>query len=176
MREPTIARNYAEALLALARKAGDIEGWGKMLAEVAQMVRTDVAVRRFLENPRTSAADKRAVLRQALQDRMPRLLVRFLESVVENRRQMLVPAIADEYRALVDAELGRVAAEVTLARAPQEGEVQAIADALAKSIGKPVVATVRVNPEILGGVIVRMGDQLRDNEPCKKLEPSVHPV
>lgn len=169
MREPTIARNYAETLLALADKAGDVEGWGRMLAEVAHMVTTDRGVRRFLENPRLSADAKCEVLRKALQDRMPRLFVRFLESVVQNRRQGIIPMIAEEYAALLDARLGRVAAEVTLARAPQPGEVQMIADALAKQVGKPVVATVRVNPEILGGMIVRMGDALRDGSVRRRL-------
>ncbi|MCU0626843.1 MAG: ATP synthase F1 subunit delta [Gemmatimonadaceae bacterium] len=169
MREPTIARNYAETLLALAGKAGDLEGWGRMIGEVARLVTGDRTVRRFLENPKLSADAKCAVLRGALQDRMPRLFVRFLESVVQHRRQMLVPAIADEYRTLVDARLGRVAAEVTLARAPQPGEVEAIASALTRTTGRPVVPTVRVDPEILGGMIVRMGDQLRDGSVRRRL-------
>ncbi len=169
MREPTIARNYAEALLALAGKAGDIEGWGRMLQDVAAMVRDDRAVRRFLDNPRLSADEKCTVLRQALQDRMPRLFVRFLESVIKNRRQSLIPAIGTEYAMLLDERLGRVAAELTLARAPQAGEVEAITAALATSVGKPVVATVRVNPEILGGVIVRIGDTLRDGSVRRRL-------
>ena len=51
MREPTIARNYAEALLALARKADDLSGWGRMLSDVAGAVDTDPRLRRFLEAP-----------------------------------------------------------------------------------------------------------------------------
>jgi F-type H+-transporting ATPase subunit delta len=169
MRDETIARNYADALLSLATKANDLEGWGRMINDVASLVTRDVTVRRFLESPRTPAAAKIDVLRKALQDRMPRLFVRFLEALVQNRRQMLIPEIAHEYATMVDAKLGRVHAEVTLARAPEAGEVEAIAASLSRTLGKQAVPQVRVNPEIIGGVIVKVGDYVKDGSVRRKL-------
>ena len=67
---------------------------------------------------------------------MPRLMVRFLESLLQNRRQLLIPVIASEYATLVDESLGRVRAEVTLAREPEPGEVEAIAASLSKTLGR----------------------------------------
>ena len=55
MRETTIARNYAEALLSLAQKANDPHGWGKMVSDVANAVSTDLKLRRFLESPKVCA-------------------------------------------------------------------------------------------------------------------------
>jgi F-type H+-transporting ATPase subunit delta len=169
MRETTIARNYAETLLALATKAGDLEGWGRMMDDVAALVNRDITVRRFLESPRTPAAEKIGVLRKAFQDRMPRLFVRFVEALITNRRQMLIPAIAIEYATLVDEQLGRVHADVTLARQPEPGEVEAIAASLTKTLGKQAVPHVRVNPEIIGGVIVKVGDYVKDGSVRRKL-------
>lgn len=92
----SVARNYAEALLTLARKAEDAAGWGGMLRQVATAIRSDVTLSRFLESPRISADAKSMVLSKALTDRVPRLFLRFLEQLVKNRRQMLIPTIADE--------------------------------------------------------------------------------
>jgi F-type H+-transporting ATPase subunit delta len=169
MRDTTIARNYAEALVTLAQRANDLDGWGRMIDEVAQLVTTDVRVRRFLESPRVPAEAKKEILRKAFGDRMPRLMVRFLEALIANRRQLLIPEIASEYAALVDESLGRVRAEVTLAREPQPGEVEAIAASLSKTLGRTAVAHVRVNPDIVGGVIVRVGDWVKDGSVRRRL-------
>jgi F-type H+-transporting ATPase subunit delta len=85
MRDETIARNYAETLLALARKANDLAGYGAMLNDVADAIRRDDRLKHFLESPRVSAAQKNEVLATAFADRMPRLFVRFLQALVSNR-------------------------------------------------------------------------------------------
>ena len=76
MREPTIARNYAEALLALARRADDLDGWGTMISDVAGAVQYDERLRRFLESPRVAVEEKNTILAKAFQDRFPRIFVR----------------------------------------------------------------------------------------------------
>ncbi len=169
MRDTTIARNYAEVLVTLARRADDLDGWGRMIDDVAQLVQHDVRVRRFLESPSVPMATKKAILVKAFQDRMPRLMVRFLEALVQNRRQLLIPTIASEYASLVDESLGRVRAEVTLAREPQPGEVEAIAASISATLGRQAVAQVKINPEIIGGVIVRVGDYVKDGSVRRRL-------
>ncbi|MFL5577333.1 MAG: F0F1 ATP synthase subunit delta [Gemmatimonadaceae bacterium] len=169
MREPTIARNYAEALFELARKGGDLSGWGAMISDVADAVERDLRLRRFLESPRVSADQKNEILARAFQDRMPRLLVRYLQALVHNRRQMLIPQIAAEYRALVDAAEGRVHAQVTVARDPSDAEREEIARDLGRVLGKKVVPHVTVNPAILGGVVVRVGDTVMDGSVRRRL-------
>jgi F-type H+-transporting ATPase subunit delta len=169
MRDSTIARNYAEALVTLAQRAGDLDGWGRMIDDVAHLVTKDLKVRRFLESPRVPVSAKKEILRKAFQDRMPRLMVRFLEALLQNRRQLLIPEIASEYATLVDASLGRVRADVTLAREPLPGEVEAIAASLSRTLGRTAVPNVRVNPEIIGGVIVRVGDYVKDGSVRRRL-------
>lgn len=169
MRDATIARNYADALVTLATRAGDLEGWGRTLDAIADMVTSDVKVRRFLESPRVAADAKMGILRKAFADRMPRLMVRYLEALVKNRRQLLLPDIAREYAAIIDESLGRVRADVTLAREPLPGEVEAIAASLSKTLGKTAVPHVRVNPDIIGGVIVRVGDSVKDGSVRRRL-------
>lgn len=169
MRDTTIARNYAEALLVLAQKAQDTAGWGKMLADVAAAMGSDVTLRRFLESPKVEADQKKEIIRKALQDRTPRLMVRFLETLISNRRQMLIPEISTEYFNLLDELEGRIHAEVTLAHTPSDEEKSQIAANLTRTLRKTVVPHVRIDPRIVGGVIVKVGDTVMDGSVRKRL-------
>jgi F-type H+-transporting ATPase subunit delta len=169
MRDATIARNYAEALLMLARKADDLPAWGRLIDDVANAMERDDRLRRFLEAPQVSADEKNAVLSKAYEDRAPRLFLRFLQRLVMNRRQMLIPDIANEYRDLVDEVEGRIHAQVTLARDVDEEQRAAIARHLSHTLGKTVVPQVRINPNILGGIIVRVGDRVMDGSVRRRL-------
>jgi F-type H+-transporting ATPase subunit delta len=170
MREPTIARNYAETLLALARRADDLDGWGTMIADVAGAVQYDERLRRFLDSPRVAVDEKNAILAKAFQDRFPRIFVRFLQAVVSHRRQRLIPQIATEYQHLVDMTEGRVHAQVTVAREPAPAERDEITRQLSRVLQRTVVPHFVLRPEILGGTIVRVGDTVMDGSIRRRLE------
>ena len=171
MRNETIARNYAEVLLALAQKAGnDLAGWGQMIGDLADAIRTDLRFRRFLESPQVSGEEKNAILARALGSAAtPRTFVRFVHTLVNNRRQMLIPEIAAEYQNLVDEAEGRLHADVTVARPSTPDEARVIAEQLTRALGKRVVPHVRVNPAIIGGVVVRIGDTIMDGSVRRRL-------
>jgi F-type H+-transporting ATPase subunit delta len=169
MRDTTIARNYAETLLVLATRAEDLRGWGKMLGDVASAMGENPTLRLFLESPRISAAQKSAVITKAFSDRMPRLMLRYLQTLVQHRRQMLIPEIAEEYYNLVDAAEGRIHARVTVARETDEAGRTAIAGQLSRVFGKEVVPHIAVDPAIMGGVVVHVGDTVLDGSVRKRL-------
>jgi len=171
MREPTIAKNYAEALLELARKAGtnELAKWGALIDEVANAMRTDRTLHVFLESPRVAAMEKNRVLAAALENQVPLGFLRFLQALVKNRRQMLIPEIAVQYHALVDVAENRVHASVTVVREGDAAEKQVIADRLSKVVGKEVVPHFFVNPSILGGIVVRIGDTVMDGSVRRRL-------
>ena len=169
MREPTIARNYAEALVSLAQRASDLEGWGAMMDEVAHAMQSNQRLMRFLESPRVSAERKNEIIAKAFADRLPRLFVRFLQAVVTHRRQHLIPGIALEYGNLVDEIQGRVHAQVTMAREPDQQTEDALMRQLTRVLGRSVVPHFVVRPEILGGTIVRVGDTVMDGSVRRRL-------
>jgi len=170
MRDPTIARNYAEALVSLAQRANDLDGWGETINEVADAVEGDPRLSNFLASPKVSANEKIEIIRKAFQDRLPRLFVRFLAAVIANRRQRLIPEIAVEYGLLVDEIQGRVHARVTVAREPDERLRASVERQLGTITGKRVVSHFVVKPEILGGVIARVGDTVMDGSVARRLE------
>jgi len=169
MRQITIARNYAEALLELARRAEDAAGWGKLIRDVANGMQQDHKLSLFLESPKISEAQKNEVLFQALGDRVPRHFLRFLQTLVRKRRQMLIPAIATEYESLLDIHEGRVHANVTTAREMTSVDEVRIADQLSRVVGKKVVPHMNVNAAIIGGVVVKIGDTVMDGSVRRRL-------
>ncbi|HVD60496.1 MAG TPA: ATP synthase F1 subunit delta [Gemmatimonadaceae bacterium] len=169
MRDVTVSRNYAEALLELARRAEDLPGWGKLIQDVANAMQDDATLKLFLESPKVSEAQKSAVITEALSDRVPRHFLRFMLALIRKRRQMLIPEIATEYFNLVDVSEGRVHANVTVAREPSETERNLIAEDLSRVLGKQAMLHVNVNPAILGGVIVKVGDTVMDGSVRKRL-------
>ena len=169
MREPTIAKNYAETLLELAQRAGDLRGWGEMLDQVSDAMETDRRLSTFLESPRVSAQRKNEILQKAYGAQLPRNFLRFLQALVSHRRQMLIPVIAHTYHDLVDQVEGRVHASVTVARPADDSDRDVLTKQLSRMLGKDVVPHFHVNSSILGGVIVRVGDTVLDGSVRRRL-------
>ncbi len=169
MREDTVVRNYAETLFDLAGRHDGVEAFGTGVAVVSELMK-DARVREFLATPRVTADDKKAALRRALGDSVPSMLLRFLHVVIDKRRQRLIPAIADAYGALLERHLGRRHMEVTLARPMTREEASGLAAQLSTATGATVIPTIRVNPGIIGGIVIREGDTVYDGSVKRQLD------
>lgn len=169
MREPTIARNYAEALFELGERSGETELFGDLLEAVAGAIQADDRIRLTLETPRVSKPEKQRLLERALEDRAPPAFVRFLVAVVKRGRQGLIPAISRAYLGLVDLKLNRVHAGVTMVRKPDSKLALEIRRRLSDVTGSEVVPHFRESPRILGGIIVRIGDRIMDGSLRRRL-------
>lgn len=165
MRAEIIARNYAETLLTLAERQGPgaLDEFGRAIDELAGMLATDPRARQFLETPRVRPEQKKEALRQALAGRAPELFVRFVMVLVDKRRQSLIPEVAVAYRDLVDQRMGRARVEVSISHAPDAELQQEIQRALEAQLGRTVIPTYRVDPELLGGMVLRLGDEVLDS-------------
>jgi F-type H+-transporting ATPase subunit delta len=170
MRDESIARNYADVLLTLARKADATQEWAGIIHAIAGAIEEDTTLQRFLAAPQVSQDAKIAMLGRGLEGKAPRSFIRFLQKLVMNRRQTLIPEIATAYGNLLDAAEGRVHARVTVSRETSEADVQWMAASLSKALGKTVVPHVTVNPKIVGGVVVRVGDTVMDGSVKRRLE------
>ena len=169
MREPTIAKNYAEALIELAQKDGDLAKWGRLIDQFAEAMGSDAKLAGFLASPRISATEKNRILAAALEGQVPATFLKFLQAMVRNRRQLLIPMVATEFHSLVDVVENRVHAAVTVAKPASEADQKMIAERLSKVVGKTVVPHFYVNPAVLGGLVVRVGDTVLDGSVRKRL-------
>ncbi|HJR16924.1 MAG TPA: ATP synthase F1 subunit delta [Gemmatimonadales bacterium] len=168
MRTETIARNYAEALFDIAGRSGQAERYAELIDAIAAAVETVPRVKAVLMSPRVPKAEKARFLGAALKD-APRNFVLWLQAVVKRGRQGILREIAAEYLALVDEKLNRVRASVTLAREPDEKLRKTIEENLSRQLDKQVIAAYLVDPEILGGAIVRVGDRVLDGSVRRRM-------
>lgn len=169
MRERTVARNYASALFDLGLSHSEEEAYASAFAALSDTLASDPRIQLFLATPKVEPVAKEGALREALDGRVPERFLRFVLVVLRKRRQSLLPLIAEEYQTLVDEHSGRIHAHVTLARTPDEATTALIADRLSTILGKTVVPHIRVNPEILGGLVVRYGDRALDGSLRRQL-------
>jgi F-type H+-transporting ATPase subunit delta len=170
MRGSAVARNYAATLFELAEREKSVERYGELIAGVATLYEEESAFPRFLETPRIALAEKKKVLRRTFEDQVPELFLRFLMVVLERRRQRVLPGIAEAYQDSLDERAGRLRTAVTLPFEPDDGLKAHIVRALETRFGKRVVPDFRLDPAILGGLIVRAGDQLMDASLRRQLE------
>lgn len=159
-----IARNYAETLLALAQRQGGsaVEEYLAAIEDVAETIRREPRVRRFLETPRVTADAKKDALRAAFAGRAPVPFLRFLLVMVDKRRQAIIPQVAEAYRERVDELMGRVRVDVALSHEPDPALQEEIRASLQRKLGRQVVPRFTVDPELIGGIIVRVGDEVLD--------------
>jgi len=168
LRDETIARNYAEALFELGERSGQTQLYADLIDAVAAAVETTPQVQAVLMSPRVPKSEKSRLLGAALKD-VPREFVLFLQALIKRGRQQLLGEIAAEYHTLLDVKFNRVRAGVTLARPADESLKKTIQDRLSQQLGKEVLASFSVDPEILGGTVVRVGERIHDGSTRRRM-------
>lgn len=157
----TVARPYAEAVFSLACGQKRLDDWLTTLQWLAAMVNNpDVA--EIATSPKHSAQEVEALFLDILGERANDDVKRFIVTLVENGRLMLLPEIASQYRALKAEAEGMLDAYVQTAYALTETQASELVACLSKRYGKTVRLDVKVNPELIGGARVFVGDDVID--------------
>jgi F-type H+-transporting ATPase subunit delta len=168
LRSESVALNYAEALFALGEKSGRTAEYADRLDALAGAVATSPLVHAVLMSPKVAKSVKIRLLTEAMAG-APQEFLLFLQAVVKRGRQGLLGEVSAAYLGLLDLKLNRVRAGVTVAREPDAAMQKEIIKVLESRIGKEVLASFTVDPEILGGVVVRVGDRVLDGSVKRKL-------
>jgi F-type H+-transporting ATPase subunit delta len=157
------ARSYAKALFELARERHQLDVVARELASVVDLVTAEAALQQFLAQPGVSPAVKRAVAEDVAQRLGVSKLTRdFLALVADHGRGDQLADILEAYRALVDADAGRVRARVRTAIALTEAERTTLAARLGAAVGKTVVVEERLDSGLLGGLVAEVGGLVAD--------------
>ncbi len=168
----TIARPYAQAVFALARERGELEAWSRRLGLLAAVV-GDEGVRRLIGDPRLgregAARLVLEVAKEGLGEALGEEAERLVRLLAEHGKLALLPEIAQLYEARRAEEERKVEAEVRSAFPLDEGQEQAIAEALRRRLGREVSLRAEVDPALLGGVVIRAGDWVVDGSVAGRL-------
>lgn len=156
------ARRYAKSLLDFAESE-------KILAEVAadmQVVQAackeNADLVKFLKSPLIKADKKTAVLDKIFSGKIGKVTEKFVKIIVRKRREIILPEIAAAFEALYREQQGIVLAEVTTAIALDEA-LRAKINALVKNTHDKVELKEHVNPDIIGGIVIKIGDAQYDD-------------
>jgi F-type H+-transporting ATPase subunit delta len=164
----TIARPYAEAAFRLARDGNALPVWSEMLRLVSAVV-AEPKVATALDNPSLAARDKQALLLSLCGDRLNVEGRNFVHVLVEADRVALMPQILEMFGTLKDEADGVVRARIDSAFALSDAQLAALTAALAKRFGKRIEATVTVDPALIGGARITVGDTVIDGTVQAKL-------
>jgi F-type H+-transporting ATPase subunit delta len=163
----SLARRYARALLGLAPNAAARDKYAKDLAALAQLTKSpDEANKPLLDvlaSRRFPHADRKKLL-AAIAQRVgaDEMVVKFLGHVIERDRIGGLSEIARAYLRMADEAAGRLQAELTSAAPLSPDTVAGIKNALERATGKQVVLETRVDPDLIGGVVAKVGSILLD--------------
>ncbi len=165
------ARRYAEAAFGVARESGDFDAWLSGLDDLARLLQDPRASTAFT-SPAVDPGEKRAALDRLLPD-LPPLVRNFVAILVERDRLAQAPEIAEAFRERVNQERGVLTADVTTA-IPLDAELErTIQERLGAHLGhdpRRLVLRSQVDPQIIGGVVARVGDTLIDDSVRGRLE------
>ncbi|MEZ5965934.1 MAG: ATP synthase F1 subunit delta [Planctomycetota bacterium] len=163
-----LARRYATALFEVAQSRG---ATAAVLADLEKLHAAfgDDAGRAFLADPNTKRAQVESLVDRALAG-SNELTRSALGVVLDRRREALLPDLASALRAMVQEQAGEAVAVVETAKPLSEADQSALREQMARRTGKRIVLDVRDNPDLLGGVRVRVGNTLYDGSLLGELE------
>lgn len=164
----TIARPYAEALFQVA-KSQDPAAWGRQLDALAQVAQ-DADLRQFADHPKAQAEQVVAVMTAAAKQTLAAGVQNFLQTVVENGRLAALPEIVAQYHVLANAASGVSDAQIYSAYEISSEQLADLKATLEKRFGRKLEAHVQLEPGLIGGVRVVVGDEVLDTSVKARLE------
>jgi F-type H+-transporting ATPase subunit delta len=170
-----MAGRYATAIFELALEAGTLDQIRNELDAFDALAASNPDLTRLIRSPVFGAEEQSKALAAVL-DRagISGLAAQFLKLVTANRRLFAVREIIKAFRALVARHRGEVTAQVTVAEQLNDVRLGEIKDALAAVTGKDVHVDLRVDPSIIGGLIVKLGSRMVDSSLRTKLNAIKH--
>ncbi|MBI2725488.1 MAG: F0F1 ATP synthase subunit delta [Polaromonas sp.] len=163
----TIARPYAEALFKTA--GGDLAGTAVWLDGLAAIA-SNAQLQQYADNPSVTSAQAFEVIAGVAGGKLPEAAKNFLRAVIDNGRISVLPEIASQFRVLKNAQSGSSDATVYSAFALEGAALADLAATLEKRFGKKLNLKVELEPELIGGVRVVVGDEVLDTSVKARLE------
>jgi F-type H+-transporting ATPase subunit delta len=166
----SVARRYARALFDLAQEQNLVDQVERELDLVLHAAAGSKELQMLLELRTISAEVKHAALDKAFGGKLSTLTLNFLHVLIAKRREAILADVKNEFVALANQARGIIEVEVRSARPLDSDVLAALQNKLAARFGKQVQMHTRVEPELIGGLVVRVGDQLLDGSVKTRLQ------
>jgi len=159
-----IAKRYAKALFEIAEETKKLEKITNDVVFIDSLIRSSRELQLFLKSPIIKEDKKREVLKEIFSDsRIDPVTLKFIMLLVEKKREDILHDIVKVYQQIYDEKMGIVSAEVVTAVEVGERLKKKIEQKILELTGaKKVKASYRVDPSIIGGIVIRVGDTVYD--------------
>jgi F-type H+-transporting ATPase subunit delta len=159
----SLARRYAKAVFEIGSKSGTLEKIGADLRSLAKAMKESTELANAVASPAIRRQDRKKVL-EAVMQRIGTQPVtnNLVYLLLDGERMASVPAISRELDAMIEAKAGRIAAELVSAKPLDPAQLSQITASLEKLSGKKVSVSHREDPDLLGGVVAKLGDTVYD--------------
>lgn len=165
----TVARPYAEAVFRLALESKDLSQWSKIL-QIAAEIAQDDQIKLLIGNPLVSAMQLSELILEIGGKKFTQEARNFIKLMVENKRVHVMPQVMELFEQLKAQHEGVLEAKIITAFKLESGQLDKLVTDLEKKFNRKVEAQVSVDPEIIGGVKVEIGDEIFDASVRGKLE------
>ena len=156
-----IARVYAKSLFEVAKEKGTLDVVREQLGQVSEALAGDAQLSTFFFSPYFSTAEKKDGLHKTVTDADPTVL-NVLELLLENHRMPVIHRLHKEFDRLWDDENKLLPVDITSAVALDDDVVKRLGDQIGEQTGRKVQLTAHVDPDVLGGIVLRVGNQILD--------------
>ena len=155
----TIARPYAEASFRSAMEANDLAGWSAALA-LAGAIASDTQMAELLGDPRLTRAQKLEVFFGVGGERLPAPVRNLVTILLDGARALLLPEISAQFDALKRVQESVLKVRIVSARELADAEREDLVASIARKYGRRVESTVEIDPALIGGARVHVGDEV----------------
>ncbi len=157
----TIVRPYAVAAFRLAKEQNALSRWSEMLS-FTSAIASDPQMKAVIDNPKVVASDLERLFLSVCEKKLDKAGENMIKLLVESGRLALLPEVARAFEELKAQDEGVLEAEITAAVQPSDSEVKALVQRLETKFGKKVETSIKVDPEIIGGIKIVIGDTVID--------------
>jgi F-type H+-transporting ATPase subunit delta len=165
-----VSRAYAEALFRSARDRGLVPEVDESLQGLAAVLRDNPQFSDFLQAPMIDTATKKSTLEKALSGRVEDLVVDFLCLLIDKDREESFAGIVQQYRVLADREARRLRVDVRTSHPLSDTQREQLQGTLQQVLRHDCMLEAKVEPELIGGMVLRIGDKLYDGSVRRQLQ------
>lgn len=165
----TLARPYAEAVFRMAQGEGDLAGWSQRIATLAAIV-SDSGVTGLIGNPAVPAERVATLVIEVAGAGLGERGSNFVKVLADNGRLTLLPEIAAQFETLKAQAEGTLEATITSAQELTQAQIDDLAAGLKAKFKRAVSVQVAVDPSLIGGAVIMIGDQVIDGSVKGRLE------
>ncbi len=170
MLNKSVARRYAEALFEIAQETDNVDEMQKDLELIAETIDSYDELKSFMFHPLIPPREKRDVVNKLFGPHVSEMVLNFLYVVIDKRRDTYIGAMAEEYKDMANEYKNVLFADLISAREVSDEDVQVLKEKVAAATGKSVDMEVSIDPSLIGGIKMRIGDRIIDASVKKKLE------